>query len=832
MIRIARNVCTPHLLLAAYALAILPVRAQDVPNAPPVPADARWVDVLVVDAENGKPVPGIEVQWTDDRVLQWPLPSIEAPLLQPPPKQFEPFRRRGTSDERGRVRVHYGNHALVQVMTPTLRGTLLVGGPSEMPPSADGLQRLVLEPYVPWPVRAVDANGKPVPHVQVTLGVAGSANATVLASTMIGLDGTGELAIPKAVFAVSSEPPMLRLVTMRAGREDEPRLLPAGELPRPWTVTVPAVGALRVAVLAAGQPLAGGGHVDVQVQRDTGLHPLGTWPLANDGTVLCDGVPADAELVVRLRLDALSVERAVTAPATGAVAELGFELPVPPFALRGRVCDGEGKPLAGGIVSAQALGGGQAWNGSLQVAADGRFLWRLTEGEYAPERLDSLVLTLSARGGVPWRCERRDLAVVAGDNELGSVSLAPPPLLLRARVRIDGEPGVLGPGLVVETARTGGASGEVLGWQPARNFQFEGRWGGFLLWGDAPKQRHRVRIAMPGLVAGAPVEFAPGDDIVLDVQRALSFAITTMLPDGLDVDALRAELIPERGESGVDGARFLATPAPTAIAAAVDAATALRFTGVPRGRYQLLLGPAGWAEPALVVRDVELPLPAEGDPRLVDLDLRPHVRMARVRVQRAPRPRGQRDVAVVFVEPSRLPDDEWCGFAVTNGVARVALPLHPVELLVAAIGCRPQTLRAVRGDTQAELSAWPRLVVDMVGLPALPAGLRAMVVAGGEPPAERSPKLFRAGSDRGARSELLDMPGPLLQDDGDGDLPAAAQPRPCSVLLVAPWGERLLDDVTPRQLPAGPGRVRVQVDAAAAAAALAELLAQRPVDQR
>ena len=104
MIRIARNAFALPLLLIGIALASSASRAQDVPNAPPVPADARWVDVLVVDAENGKPVPGVEVQWTDDRVLQWPLPSIEAPLLQPPPKQFEPFRRRGTSDERGRVR--------------------------------------------------------------------------------------------------------------------------------------------------------------------------------------------------------------------------------------------------------------------------------------------------------------------------------------------------------------------------------------------------------------------------------------------------------------------------------------------------------------------------------------------------------------------------------------------------------------------------------------------------------------------------------------------------------------------------------------------------------
>jgi hypothetical protein len=49
---------------------------------------------------------------------------------------------------------------------------------------------------------------------------------------------------------------------------------------------------------------------------------------------------------------------------------------------------------------------------------------------------------------------------------------------------------------------------------------------------------------------------------------------------------------------------------------------------------------------------------------------------------------------------------------------------------------------------------------------------------------------------------------------------------------MAPWGERLLDDVTPRQLPAGPGRVRLQVDAAAAAKAVAELIAARPADDR
>ena len=196
----------PIAALTALLLASFGLRAQDVPNEPPVPPDARWVEVLVVDAETGKPVPGLEVQWSDDRVLQWPLPSIDAPLVQPPPKRFEPFRRRGITDERGRVRVHFGSHALVQVATPTLRGTLFVGGAPEMLPAADGLLRLVLEPYVPWPVRAVDPTGKLVPNVQVTLGVAGSAHATVLASVITGADGTAELAIPKAVFSASSEP--------------------------------------------------------------------------------------------------------------------------------------------------------------------------------------------------------------------------------------------------------------------------------------------------------------------------------------------------------------------------------------------------------------------------------------------------------------------------------------------------------------------------------------------------------------------------------------------------------------------------------------------------
>ena len=251
MIRLARNAFALPLLLVSIALARSAARAQDVPNEPPVPPDARWAEVLVVDAETGKPVPGLEVQWTDDRVLQWPLPSIDAPQVQPPPKRFEPFRRRGVTDERGRVRVHYGNHALVQVMTPTMRGTQFVGAPETMPPSADGLVRLVLEPYVPWPVRAVDPTGKPVPNVQVTLGVSGSANATVLASVITGADGAAELAIPKAVFAASSELPTLRVTAQRAGREEPPVLVPNPVL------ACPARAAGKLMITASARPSLG-----------------------------------------------------------------------------------------------------------------------------------------------------------------------------------------------------------------------------------------------------------------------------------------------------------------------------------------------------------------------------------------------------------------------------------------------------------------------------------------------------------------------------------------------------------------------------------------------
>jgi hypothetical protein len=818
----------PIAALTALLLASFAVRAQDVPNEPPVPPDVRWAEVLVVDAETGKPVPGLEVQWTDDRVLQWPLPSIDAPLVQPPPKRFEPFRRRGVTDERGRVRVHYGNHALVQVMTPTMRGTQFVGAPETMPPSADGLVRLVLEPYVPWPVRAVDPTGKPVPNVQVTLGVADSASASVLASAITGADGAAELAIPKAVFSASSEPPMLRVTAQRAGREEPPLLVPAGELAKPLSVAVPAVGSVRVVVRAAGQPLVGGGHVDLQLQRESGLHPLGTWPLAADGTALCDGVPLGGELIVRLRLDSLGVEQAIEGPAADAPAMATFELEAMPFTVRGTLLGVDGAPLAGGHASAQALGGGQAWNGSLTIGDDGRFVWRLAEAQFAPDRLDSLLLSLSGRGGVPWRCERRDLAVVAGDNDLGTLRMTAPPLLLRARVLVDGEPGLLTTGLVVETALPG-TEGDASGWHAARNFQFEPRWGGFLLWGEAPKLRHRVRVAAPGLIAAGTTEFEPGGELTLELQRALPLVVRTVLPDGLEVDALRAELVPERGEPQPASARFFGLPEKTNGAEAVRE---LRFAGVPRGRYQLHVGPAGWGEPAVVVRDVELPLPPEGDSRLDGLDLRPHVRMVRVRVARPPRPRGSRDLAAVFVDAPTLPSDEWCGFPVVNGTARVALPLRPVELLVAAVGCRPQTLRAVRGDAQVELMAWPRLTVDLQGVPELPPGLQAVIVCRAAEPKEQVRALFRVGAERGALRELLETAPPTMHVDGDGDLPALAAPAPCSLLLMAPWGERLLDDVTPRQLPAGPGRVRLQVDAAAAAKAVAELIAARPADDR
>lgn len=820
----------PILGVLALVLATA-VRAQ-VPAEPPLPAGSNECEVTVIDAETGQPLVGVEVQWNDDRVPFWPVLDLAEPVHKPPEARPEPFRRRARTDAAGRVRIGFGMQTLVLVQEPTGNGSLFLGARGGDPP-LDEPRRLVVEPLVPWPVLVHDALGQPLAKARVDLELVEGGKGVLVASLPTDERGRTTLPCPKALLRAAGEPPQVRIVAKIGRHAGEPWQGPVNTLPEPLVLGVGNAGRIDVQVDEPGRPA--GVQVELLLRNEHGLESFGSFVTDPSGAVTIAAAPLGVPFLLRCQLESSVLERELPAfERAGERAEVRFELEHAQTTLSLQLVGPNGMAVPD-LVQVTARGANTVWSSTLPVRSDGTFRWRLGNRMPAGTELEALLVSCRLRNGVSWTGELRPGKVAVGDTHLGRLELVPPPLLLRARVRVDGQVCLPPSGFTFEFLPPPTASQQAAQWTALRGCPMEWRWGGILAWGGVPGMRHRLRFASPGHEELPPVEFEPGTDgLEIDLHTTTSLVVPVLLPDELEADAVRALLLPELGEAHEDRTWPGTVLPPRSRGAVVDAATAARarWPDVPRGRYRLQLGPAGWPEPALELRDVDLPLPVEGDPRLASLDLRPLVRFVRVRVKRPPLASDEPDLAVVFVDPQSQPAAEWVGFPVQAGVARVALPKRPVDLLVGATGCRPGSLQRVRGDCEIELQPWPRVQIEFTGLPPLPADVE-LKVSGLLASAPQHPGVFRAGPHRDRLERLLeDRAAERANPAGLVVVPAQARPAEFGVWLIGPGHLVPLQRLSTNQLPAGPGRVRVQVDADEVEAALAELAARRPADGR
>lgn len=819
-------------MLGALALGLAAAVPGQVPAVPPLPAGSNQCDVTVVDAETGQPLVGVEVQWNDDRVPFWPVLDLAEPVHKPPEARPEPFRRRARTDAAGRVRVGFGMQTHVLVQEPTGNGSVFLGTRDGDPP-LDEPRRLVVEPLVPWPVLVHDALGQPLAKARVDLELVEGGKGVLVASLPTDEHGRTTLPCPKALLRAAGEPPQVRIVAKLGRHAGEPWQGPVDTLPEPLVLGVGNAGRIDVRIDVPGRPA--GVQVELVLRTERGLEPFGSFVCDSSGAVTIAAAPLGVPFLLRCQLETLVLERELPAfQRAGERAEVRFALADAQTTLSLQVVGPNGMAVPD-LVHVLARGAGTVWSSTLPVRSDGTLCWRL--GNHIPVgvELEALVVSCRLRNGVSWTGEVRPGKVAAGDNHFGRLELVPPPLLLRARVRVDGQVCLPPSGFTIEFLPPPAAAQQAAQWTALRGCPMEWRWGGLVAWGGVPGMRHRLRFASPGHEELSPVEFEPGTDgLEIDLRTTTSLGVSVLLPDELEADAVRALLLPELGEAH-DERTWPGTVLPARSRdVAVDATTTarVRWPDVPRGRYRLQLGPAGWPEPALELRDVDLPLPDEGDPRLASLDLRPLVRFVRVRVKRPPLASDEPDFAVVFVDPRAQPATEWVGFPVQAGVARVALPKRPVDLLVGATGCRPGEMQRVRGDCEVELQAWPRAQLEFVGLPPLPADVE-LKVSGLLAPAPQHAGVFRAGPYRDRLERLLeDRAAVRANPAGLVVVPAQARPTEFGVWLIGPGHLVPLQRLSTNLLPAGPGRVRVQLDVDEVAAALAELAARRPTEGR
>ena len=108
------------------------------PEQPPIPADAKWLDVLVVDAVTSQPVVGADVWWATEvsAALLAALPEKERIVYHESQELFATrFGWRTRSDGLGKVRIAAGESgADVQAAADGRYTRANIGGPLNAPP--------------------------------------------------------------------------------------------------------------------------------------------------------------------------------------------------------------------------------------------------------------------------------------------------------------------------------------------------------------------------------------------------------------------------------------------------------------------------------------------------------------------------------------------------------------------------------------------------------------------------------------------------------------------------------------------------------------------------
>ncbi|MFO1031512.1 MAG: hypothetical protein U1F60_10555 [Planctomycetota bacterium] len=813
----------------------------------PIPADAKWVDVLVLDQQTKQPVEGAEAIWWDGRVHEeiGKLPEAErTPFYRDQDQVAQRWGRRGRSDRDGKLRVHLGKQwTIVQARHAGRFGTTNLHARGEPP---NGGYRVLLEQDCTVRVHVVDAEGRPAVGIAVSLENYDPEQARpsyVGGELQTDADGLATFAHVQQRRTVrwgakEGQPvAQWRLFLGIPGLEMPPILIDAVQVPsEPVEVQLPATGRLRAKVTMGGRPMP-----DLQVGFHVG--PRDDWRTINataNGSVDPDGwvrfryVPLGKTLFVMARQSASHLTRELPGPTVPEQeVEIVFDLAAESIVVTGRLLHDDGQPIAG-----QSVGGSfdaSRSRGGISVTTDaaGRFVWWIgirRDGEDATMRLNQLAFEWRPAKGSALRVEVPPRDLVVGTNDLGDLRFGVAELVAAGRFVFD-SPGDSRTWLTVTRSEGPPRTSGEERWERVDGLQVDVKEDGrFEVRGNLPPGRQRIEVQATQHLPVEPVEFAVGTrDLVIPVQRGFPLRASCLLPDGLASDKIQLRLQP-RDEANRTKPSDLRTRLFDRLHARAqaksDGTTPYAWFALPAGTYDLRIEAAGSAEPFVEVPNVVVPSPEGGDPRLLEIDLRELVTMLRVRVAGPSQDQTRRETPMVFVLP-QANELEWQGI-LANTELVLPVPKRPVDLLVACEGCRPVTLRGVVDGATVTMEPWPTVAVAFQGLEALPAGALLQAAAHAARPGKRDERGYRTQGRSGMLSHLL-APSSYLVDVQDGavSLPIGDGVYSLSVYLRLGPDQRPkgLKQLTPNQLVAG-APVTVQLSADEIRSVVADLQQQ------
>lgn len=735
---------------ARTAAATLPAAAPR-----PLPPDAQWVDLLVVDGRSGEPVADADVHWTDEQSLARLRAAVPADeWLAMPQLTTEALAARAgwrtRSDARGRARVTLHRATRVAAQRDTRYGTLQVAANTVLPPA--GL-RLPLHADHTLAVRVRDDAGAPAADVPVGIVTRNADDVPVGRYSLVvhaRTDADGVAAIPHVQlvasefaeamrFAAWNKPPFAHFVRACLPGLDGARAgLELAAPPAQVELRLPPHGSIRVRTALDGAPVPGVRTAwlveapDAAAAASMSLHDRQLRDMANrpaafdaDGRARFAFVPLGKRWHVTTP-DAGGLLAAVEGPlAHGQEVEATLAPDRARCVLRGRLFAAVGEPLRRATVRLFTLDArthGRA--ATVATDGDGRFLAAiepLADGDATV----TLAIDWQGEGAPLRRATLPERRLLAGLSDLGDVVLGEPPRLVSGRIERDGAP-FAGP-CEFEVQREPAPATpspeptpmpDVVG-----HVAQDGR---FVVHGTFEPGTHSLVVRASDGTTSRPVRFQGGaDGVVVALAGAHPLAARALLPEGAPAHFVAFEL------AALDPPPAESPGGPLRHRAEVRAKDGVdvRWTNVPTGRYELTARVLAQTTPVLTIPDVLVPGPAEGDARLRELDLRGGLRALTITLRDA---NGERlasaDGLLVPTRAFAAADgDERSAERIWSGEQSFALPPGPYDLTVCVAGYRPQPLRGDAARAELRLEPWPEAELRLAAPPQLPPDCAAEV---------------------------------------------------------------------------------------------------------
>lgn len=712
---------------ALEATADRELQRRDGPSATarPFPDGATWIELTVID-RTGSPLPGAEVGWfrtedswrfeawqTDEvRILAW---RQDAVLL------ASEIGWRTATDDDGKVRIAIDGSTTIAGRHQTLRGsmTLELGAPKPT-----GGHRLVLDDRDQILVQVLTHDDAPAADLPIGLFCA------LPEEDSFSYLGPGALAITDQqgrATIVGLGPHREELAQMSPDRRSRAvflrpfqpgfsacaqRIDVSAPPEQPVVLRLPPCGSVRARVDVGTAGVTMPRAVTMHGSQEQDFDGWLTRPLDEHGFATFAHVPVDAKLFFEVPgwRDTEGEHAGPHAP--GERVDVVLTAAPRMSLVRARLFDADG-PIRERRLRFALQGEHSSYSQRIETDADGRFDAPIAVVD------DSGVLDLgaskmwfSAEDESLGSVQLRATSLRVGINDLGDLHLELPNLLARGRIVVAGTrpeaPAERFPETSVSIERFSPQDSPDNPWQHHAQAKVDAATGTFELRGDATPARLRAKVHSFHLLPGDAVEFDSGaKDLVLEARRGFPLAASILLPDAARADMLTCRLVAKIASPATDD-RLQAWPLH------VQGQLHHLFWGaLPAGSYKLTIAATGSV--VTEIPDIVLPLPADGDPRLVDIDLRQLLRVVSLRVSGADSQQGED--AISFAVSVR--DEASDNHAIDYGyrALELLLPRRPVQALVIAEGHRPHALRIDREDVEVKLDGWQKLTVRVADIP-------------------------------------------------------------------------------------------------------------------